>query len=321
VNRGDFLAGAGSLALSIVVNATAMVAVDHTALFQGIGTPAMTQAAMRARQQKDEDMLRFEFVEAPPKTNPREPKDTVKIAARDALNQDASKAPTNDPAAGPAVEQKGIADQLAQTRAAAPSAPPPPKIETPKEEKRAVPPTPQTPELPPPPDPLALKEMPIPDQLPAPPPQEKSEARPAAPPSEASKQGVPGHDRITTEEMTRTDSHGAALFGMTSFEATGSGMGEYMKNLKEKIWLSWFPYIAFKYPTDFKTADAVLSITLDRDGRVALVRVVESQGSTVFASFCLKAVQEASPFGPLPPEILALIGKDELEIKFGFHYH
>ncbi len=321
MSRGDFLAGAASLVLSVAVNATAFYAVDRGAVFPDFpGVHGATPAALRAAQ-KDDDGLRFEFVEAPPKTSPRAPQDTTRIAARDALNQDAAQAPTTDPAAGPAVQQQGVADQLAQTQATAASAPPPPKVEAPREEKKAVPPSPQTPEPPPPPDPLALKEMPIPDQLPPPPPQEASEARAASPPSEASEQGVPGRDRITTREMTRSASNGAALFGMTSFEATGSGMGEYMKNLKERIWLAWFPYIAFKYPTDFKTADAVLSITLDSQGRVALVSIVESEGSAVFASFCLKAVQEASPFGPLPPEILALVGKDELEIKFGFHYH
>ena len=115
-------------------------------------------------------------------------------------------------------------------------------------------------------------------------------------------------------------SGGARLYGVTSFEATGSGMGVYMKNLKEKIWLAWYPYLAFHYPQDYRGADAVVSILLDKKGDVKIVRLVESQGSALFASYCLEAVQKASSFGPLPEEILALIGKDELELKFGFHY-
>ena len=39
--------------------------------------------------------------------------------------------------------------------------------------------------------------------------------------------------------------------------------------------------------------------------------------SPLFASYCMEAVQRASGFGPVPREILELIGKDELEIKFG----
>ena len=110
------------------------------------------------------------------------------------------------------------------------------------------------------------------------------------------------------------------MYGVTSFEATGSGMGKYIKNMKERIWLAWFPYLAAHYPKDFKSADVLLSFTLDAQGRVRTVRVVESKGSALFSAFCMEAVQRASPFGPLPQEILDLVGKDELEIKFAFHY-
>jgi len=120
--------------------------------------------------------------------------------------------------------------------------------------------------------------------------------------------------------MSKSKSKGAELFGVTSFEATGSGMGVYMKNLKEKIWLSWFPYLAFKYPMDFKSADAVISFTLNQKGEVKIVKVVESQGSPLFTSICVEAIQRASGFGEIPQEMLALMGKDEIEIKFGFHY-
>lgn len=132
--------------------------------------------------------------------------------------------------------------------------------------------------------------------------------------------GSGGTDKITTQEMSKIKSPGAQLFGQTSFEATGSGMGEYMKNLKERIWLAWFPYLAYQYPQDFRGADVIVSFTLDPKGQVKIVQLVDSVGSPVFASYCMEAVQRASGFGPVPREILELIGKDELEIKFGFHY-
>ena len=120
--------------------------------------------------------------------------------------------------------------------------------------------------------------------------------------------------------MGRIKSPGTMLFGQTSFEATGSGMGEYMKRLKEKIWLSWFPYLAYQYPQDFRGADVVVSFMLDPKGEVKIVRILDSAGSPIFASYCVEAVRKASGFGPLPKEILELVGKDGLEIKFGFHY-
>ena len=141
-------------------------------------------------------------------------------------------------------------------------------------------------------------------------------------PAEAKQEvkGSGGIDKITTQEMSKIKSPGAQLFGQTSFEATGSGMGEYMKNLKEKIWLAWFPYLAYQYPQDFRGADVVVSLVLDAQGRVKIVTLLDSVGSPVFAAYCIEAIQRVSIFGPVPKEILELIGKDELELKFGFHY-
>ena len=97
-------------------------------------------------------------------------------------------------------------------------------------------------------------------------------------------------------------------------------MGRYMKDMKDKIWFAWFPYLTFRYPMDFRTADALIRFKLDAQGRLRIVKVVENKGSFVFATYCVEAIQRAAPFGPLPREILDLIGKDELEINFAFHY-
>src|SRR6185295_4551867 len=106
-----------------------------------------------------------------------------------------------------------------------------------------------------------------------------------------SQPGVGGRDRITTQEMSRNRSHGAQLYGVTSFEATGSGMGVYIKNMKEKIWLAWFPYLAVHYPKDFKSADVLVSFMLNAKGEVRIVRILESKGSPLFSAFCMEAVQ------------------------------
>ena len=132
--------------------------------------------------------------------------------------------------------------------------------------------------------------------------------------------GVAGPDRITTPATSRAKSHGAQIHGAASFEATGSGMGAYVKNMKEKVWLSWFPYLAFHYPMDFRAADAVIEFTLNAGGEIRTVNVAKSEGSPLFAAFCVEAVQRAGPFGPLPREVLDLTGKDQIEVKFEFHY-
>jgi TonB family protein len=129
-----------------------------------------------------------------------------------------------------------------------------------------------------------------------------------------------GNDRIDTAAMARDPGLGAQMQGEASFEAVGTDAGAYVKVVKEKIWKAWFPYVMSNYPKDFKEANAVVSFVLDPNGDLKAVNIIQSQGSPVFAAFCVEAVQSAAPFGPPPKEALQIWGRDEIEIKFGFHY-
>ena len=299
------------LTASVLLNAAMLYSIDHAALFTE--KDRMAAQAKIAKQQRS-GPIAFEYVESPKAPARKPPAKTSRISDRDAVHQDM----TRDKAAAegaPQVKTAGPSDQLGQKKgnAAPPPRPASPEV-TPKTEQRPAPETPK------PSGEAAQK-----DEILTPSAKQAQQEEAAHAYSPASKPSPParpdeGQDRISTKEMSRTRSRGAQLSGMTSFEATGSGMGIYMKNLKEKIWLAWYPYLVTQYPRDFKSADAEVSFTLDKQGNVRIVRLVESKGSPVFAAFCMEAVQRAGSFGPLPQEILALVGKDELEIKFTFHY-
>jgi len=263
--------------------------------------------AQKEKEEKLEKLggLQFEFVEAPAKTSPRKPEKTHKISDRDSVAQDTTQEKESAaPQAPPKIENNGPADQLEQRRFEPSQAPSPasrpslsqlPSVSRtesdPAETQAQMTSVTQTPSLP---SPASAPQTPV--------------------------QGLTGADRINTQAVSRANSHGAQLYGATSFEATGSGMGQYMKNMKDKIWLAWFPYLAFHYPKDFRSADAVVQFTLNSRGEVRMVKIADSQGSPMFAAFCVEAVQRAGIFGPLPEEILDLMGKDELEVKFAFHF-
>lgn len=295
---------AGLGAASILIHGALLVSADHIGL---IGAPSgIFQQNQRLRLQQKQ-RLEFEFVEAPKKAYAPPPSNKAgRISDHDALNQDASgnkKAPLSQ---APAAKLQGYSDQLRQIRQTPGQLPQQqkpaikpeePKTETPKPEAKKLGPGKE--------ESVPLKNQPASRQ---------------AQEAQAPVKGLSGQDKITTQEMSRLKSPGAQLFGTTSFEATGSGMGVYMKNLKEKIWLAWFPYLAFQYPQNFKGADAVVSLLIDADGDLKIVRVIDDGGDPDFAAYCVQAVQKASNFGPIPKEILAIIGKDELELKFGFHY-
>ncbi|MBI4352645.1 MAG: hypothetical protein HY593_01840 [Candidatus Omnitrophica bacterium] len=301
--------GVNSFFISVVINAAVFFSFDR-ALLHEAQTDRLHAQALKLQQEKQ--TLQFEFVEAPPKVHPQKPAVTRKIASRDALNQDLARDKSGAETA-PAVRNVGAADQLAQRKSEIPAAPSPPSpVSLPQKQA--------SPDLSGEKGAAGRKETgKKEDRF-----YERRKKTPArrkeSVSSQVSPQGLTGKDKITTEETAKARSRGAKLYGLVSFEATGSGMGQYMKNLKERVWLAWFPYLAFQYPQDFRGADAVIGFTLNKNGEVKIVRVVESRGSPVFAAYCMQAVQRASGFGGLPEEILALLGKEELEIKFGFHY-
>ncbi len=327
------------LAASVALNAAAMMGVDRAFVYEG-------QKIQILRSQKllqaERDKLPFEFIESPQIKSAR-PSESKKMSNRDSLSRDRSAHPPSDNGA-PLMKKTGPADQLAQAPARPESAVPSKPSKPQQEMKKAAPSAnkqqkPSLQEKTPPAKPsdkketkqkegpgaeiAAHKEAPPeqttpnkPAERPAPEDRKKTPAHQA----QTGRQQLSGNDHILTQGMTRTKSRGASLNGVTSFDAMGSDMGIYMKNLKERIWLAWFPYLSFQYPSDFQAADAVVSLTLDANGDLKMVRLVDSYGSPMFASFCTEAVQRAGGFGKIPREILAILGKDELEIKFAFHY-
>lgn len=308
-----------SLMISLALNSTIFLTADRLMGPQARWhRPQALGLVARNRARK----IELEFVEAPPQKILRKPERTKKIAERDSLAQDLGKLKSNAVPA-PAIAKAGPADQLNQRRLEdmpvmplRPPQPTPPQPTVPKEAPKA--------EDPPQPSPLpgdpqswlpiksATTEKKIEDKTAQDRAEEKALDKAAV--------TLSSRDRITTMEMAVKRSSGAPFQGVTSFEATGSGMGAYMKNLKDRIWLQWFPYIAFRYPMNFDTADAVVRFTVGKQGEVKSVEVLNYRGNPMFATFCMESIRNSSGFGPLPKELLAMIGRDELEIKFAFHY-
>lgn len=319
---------ATSLAVSLAVNGTLIYSFERAALWNA------RQAELVKLAAQNKNRLEFEFVEAPAKVRPEMPRKTKRISSRDALNQGQKAAPESTMSG---IEQKGPADQLRQKRGSG-GAEPSPKVDLAKASVKSEP-SPQNKEtkveMPEKAKDATSMAAPVEAPVEKPKPREtredihmlaeprpKSDERmpqqpvkpnPAAP-------GVTGQDKVDTAQMAKTTSVSAQFFGITSFETTGSGMGEYMKGLKEKVWLSWYPYLSFHYPMDQRSADVVLSVRLNKFGDVKAVRILDSYGEPLFATYCMEAIQRAGNFGKLPDEILALLKDEELEIKFGFHY-
>ena len=282
---------------------------------------------LRSQQllREERDRLPFEFIETPVVARPQKPARAKKMSSQDSVNRDPSPEKTVTDRR-PQIKNIGPSDQLEQLRAKPSQAPI--IASQPQQETRKTEPAKKA-------DDSEKKEkepssdLGVPDRAPAAAPVKASTVATPAPnnqkqavaqPSKPGTQEAAGLDRITTQATARAKSRGASLSGVTSYDAMGSDMGIYMKNVKERVWLAWFPYLSFQYPNDFQAADAVVLFTVDQKGNVKTVKVLESYGSSLFSTFCTQVIQRASGFGEVPKEILALLGKDELEIRFAFHY-
>ncbi len=299
----------------VTFTASVLINVAILGSFEKVTTQYEQILAQEKKTQEIEDKLgglAFEFVEAPKKVVPKPPAKTKKISDRDAVAQNPDGVPSTSDAT-PKIDSVGPSDQLEQKR----SLPTQPPI-SPSKPAPEIQPTPAPREAPTPSAEMAKKQSLEPER------QEEAIQNPSKyTPDQKPLQtvvGLTGSDRITTKAISRTQSRGAQISGETSFEAMGSDMGIYFKNMKERIWLSWFPYLSIHYPKDFRSADVIVQFYLSGDGEVLRTEVLDYKGSPLFAAFCMEAVKKAGPFGKVPPDVLALLGKDELEVKFGFHF-
>lgn len=313
--RAEFI----TFGASLLINAAILGSFEH----------ATTQydQLLATEKQKQEIVeklggLEFEFVEAPQKAQPQKPIKTKKISDRDSVAQNPEPSQVVAQETAPKSGALGPSDQLEQKRMI-PS-------QMPVSESRP------SPEVKPTPEPEQKQKAELSQQQQ---PAEKDAIVEKAQKPEDSEQimkqpskfapnqtpvapikGLTGSDRITTQAVSRTQSRGVQLSGETSFEAMGSDMGVYFKNMKERIWMAWFPYLSIHYPKDFRSADVLVRFYLSPAGEVVRVETLNYKGSPLFAAFCMEAVKKAGPYGPVPPDVLALLGQDELEVKFGFHF-
>jgi len=80
--------------------------------------------------------------------------------------------------------------------------------------------------------------------------------------------------------------------------APSSDAGSYFALITKKIWSEWI------YPDlDTTGLEAIISIKIDRDGRVVSHRIEKSSGNDMFDRSAIKAVSKASPLPPPPVEM------------------
>jgi len=99
----------------------------------------------------------------------------------------------------------------------------------------------------------------------------------------------------------------------------------YLDHMRRMIKEKW-GYPCVKDETtkhcEYKDAKLVVVFGLLRDGRVATVQVQEPSGYEVYDTYAVNAIKDASPFRPVPPELMAAAkpGSAGVRIVAAFRY-
>jgi protein TonB len=186
------------------------------------------------------------------------------------------------------VEKENPALKAPETRVER-TLPPPPPV-TPPTAAPAAPTTP--PRLP---DPPRLAAPPAAPATPATPPAPVAAARPGVEPIRLGKPNAP------------TTSTGSIAVDASDFPFT-----YYLRLIQSKIGERWTPPRAAASGGE----RVVVLFEIQRDGQIREPSVERSSGNTLYDQSALRAVMEASPFPPLPPEFKA----SSLRVHFGFEF-
>ena len=182
-----------------------------------------------------------------------------------------------------------------------PALPPPP---APRVIERTLPPPPPvTPPVAAPAAPVSPPRLPEPPRISSPP---AAPAVPTAPPAVAAARPSvepvrPGRPNAATTST-----------GSITVDASDFPFTYYLRLIQSKIGERWAPPRAAAAGGE----RVIVLFEIQRDGQVREATVERSSGNTLYDQSAVRAVTEASPFPPLPPEFKA----SSLRVHFGFEF-
>lgn len=181
-----------------------------------------------------------------------------------------------------------------------PALPPPPKAV-----ERTLPPPP--PVAPPvaPITPATPTRLPEPPKIAAPP---AAPTTPTAPPAPAVAAARPGVEPIRLGRPNAT----TTSTGSIAVDASDFPFTYYLRLIQSKIGERWSPPRAAAAGGE----RVIVLFEIQRDGQVREPTVERSSGNALYDQSALRAITEASPFPPLPPEFKA----SSLRVHFGFEF-
>lgn len=132
----------------------------------------------------------------------------------------------------------------------------------------------------------------------------------AEPPQPAPGESKPSRGRVEG---------GVTSKGFLSFEAMGSEIAPYLREVRARVERKWKAKMHLSYSGASSTR-AVLDCAIASDGRLVYVNVVESGDSATYAALCKRAIEEAGPFPPFPFRVPDVYRNQHLQIRWTFSF-
>jgi colicin import membrane protein len=153
---------------------------------------------------------------------------------------------------------------------------------------------------------------PLPPLTPTPPPSRVPDPpRVAAPPTPPAPVVAAARPNLEPMRLGRPDAAVSAT-GTISLDVSDFPFTYYLRQVQAKISERWAPPRASAAGGE----RAVILFEIGRDGQIREPAVERSSGNAIYDQSAVRAVMEASPFPPLPPEFKA----PSLKVHFGFEF-
>jgi len=108
---------------------------------------------------------------------------------------------------------------------------------------------------------------------------------------------------------------------ITELDAKATPFGEYDRALIEAVQQRWYDLLDKNHYADDRNGKVTVTFKLMQNGDAIEVRAAEDTVGPTLSMLCVDAIEEASPFGKWPSDMIREIGKNYREITFTFYYY
>jgi len=107
---------------------------------------------------------------------------------------------------------------------------------------------------------------------------------------------------------------------LDSLDTIGTPFGEYDAELIRAIQSRWDDLLDSKQFSRDRSGKVVVAFTLNPDGSITGLQIIESNVGDFLSSVCELAIRDPSPFARWPPDMLRLFGSKPRDVQFTFYY-